>query len=150
MVMLSDIHGPFLAAQAAQLSGLTTTMVDYLCRQGIIIPSAVHKPGRGRRRLYSFGDVVMLRAIGRLLATGLSVERMKRGLEKLRSLHPEITATTLPGRFLMSDGHDLFFRANVSELENLSASGQLAFGFLLEFERVRDEVLGLLATSAAS
>ena len=150
MVQEIDIHGPFPIAEAARLSDLTATMVDYLCRQGIIVPSAAFKPGRGRRRLYTFGDVVMLRAVGRLLATGLSVERLKLGLTKLRTLHPEITPTSLPGRFLMSDGRDLFFRASVSELENLTSGGQYAFAFLVEFERVRDEVIGLLAMSSGS
>lgn len=127
--------------RAAALSGLTPYTVDYLCRSRTLVPSgSAIKPGRGKRRNYTFGDVVILRALAVLLKQGLSVYRLREALQHLRSRHPEITPKSLPGKFLVTDGIEVFFRRNGS-IENLNRRGQLAFGFVLELNRLRRDVM---------
>ena len=71
--MNSDTVQDFLIARAAKLSGLTPAMLNYLCREKVLLPSVPGRRGRGRPRRYSFGDVVMLRVIAKLLKAGVSV-----------------------------------------------------------------------------
>lgn len=130
---------PFGIRQAARLSGLRLAMVDYLCRAKVLVPTPA-RPGRGRDRWYSFGDVVMLRVLKHLLDCGISVSKLRKGLEAVRERHPEITRDSLPERCLvMNAGRLVYFRPRAKAVEEVM-SGQLAFAFVIELEKVRDEV----------
>ena len=130
---------PFGIREAARLSGLRPAMVDYLCRAKILVPTP-DRPGRGRDRWYSFGDVVMLRVLKHLLDCGISVSKLRKGLEAVRKRHPEITRDSLPEKYLVINaGRLIYFRPHAKAVEE-SVSGQLAFAFVVELERIRDEV----------
>src|SRR5687768_15820431 len=77
------LKGPFTVQDAARYSGLPLTMVDYLCRNKVLAPSTEFRRGRGRPRRYSFGDIVMLRALAKLLRNGISVLRLGKALAAL-------------------------------------------------------------------
>lgn len=139
----------FELREAAQLSGLKRPMVDYLCRQGILIPSGPKNRGRGRPRQYSFGDVVVLRVLATLLRAGVSVARLKRGLVSLRRHHPEITPTSLPARYLVSDGRHIYLRHDENVVEGLDTTGQFSFAFVLHLDHLRREVLTQLRAKSA-
>jgi hypothetical protein len=131
----------YTIAQAARLSGLKVPMVDYLCRADILVPTGgTQRPGRGKARQYLFGDIVVLRALAKLLLCGISVSRLRRGLKQLRDKHTQITRTSLPGKYLVTDGRSVYFVDARGTLEDLNASSQLAFAFVLEIEAIRDEV----------
>ena len=125
---------------ASRLSGLTVAMVDYLCRSSIVVPSARPKPGRGRGRRFTFGDVVMLRVLAQLLSCGISVARLKRALDKIRKRHGEITSASLPGNYLFTDGRKLYFRDQSNAVEELTDGRQLVFAFVIKLSQVRDDV----------
>jgi len=127
-------------ARAAKLSGLKPAMVDYLCRQQILVPSNPGRRGRGCPRLYSFGDVVMLRVLAKLLSVGVSVSRLKKALKVLRKYHKLISEDRLPAEYLVSDGHHVYLKKGGS-LADLDGSGQTSFLFVLELRHVRGEVL---------
>jgi hypothetical protein len=115
-------------------------MVDYLCRTDTVVPTGgIPRPGRGNPRLYSFGDIVILRAVAKLLLCGISVSRLRRGLKQLRDKHAQITRTSLPGKYLVTNGRSVYF-INAGTLEDLNSHSQLAFAFVLEIETIRDEV----------
>src|SRR5690348_11881776 len=116
-------------------------MLDYLCRSGVAVPTGTPHPGRGGRRRYTFGDVVVLRVLSHLLRCGISVAKLKRGLEALRQRHQEITAGRLPGRYLVTDGKTIYFSVHRNAVEELTAAGQLAFAFVVELKAVRNDVL---------
>src|SRR4051812_26805467 len=105
---MKKIHKTFGAREAAKLSQLSNAMVDYLCRTGVLIPTARAPRGRGIPRLYSFGDVVMLRALSRFLQAGLSVSKLKKALRGLRKRHSEIRPDALPASLLVTDGTRVF------------------------------------------
>ena len=124
---------------AAKLSGLSTSMVDYLCRTKIVVP-ATGKRGRGRKRQYTFAEVVVLRAINKLLKAGVDVCKLGKALKALRKYHPEITPDTLPSMYLITDGEEVFFRQKDDVVECL-ISGQLSFLFVIEIAKIRNEIL---------
>lgn len=136
-------HDPsqwFSAAQAARLSGLTRAMVDYLCREEIVIPSCDCKRGHGTPRHYAFGDVVALRLVARLSKAGVSSLRLRKGMERLRQYQPQITLNSLPASHIVTDGQDIYLRGASDSLER-ATDGQYAFAFVVELDLVRQEVV---------
>ena len=144
--MKSKSADRYSAYRASRIAGLSLSMVNYLCWNELVIPRGpfTHQsgPGRGRRRDYSFGDLVVLRAIGKLLKHGVSVYRMKRALLSLRARHPEITRESLPAAHLFTDGKDVLFMEADDLVEDLN-SGQYAFAFLVELRHIQREVIEL-------
>lgn len=135
------VKDSFTVAEAALHSDLSLDMVNYLCRQKLLEPSGAPERGRGKPRVYTFGDVVMLRTLARLLQSGISVANLKHGLADLRARHDEITDKTIPSRFLVTDGQHIYFRKKQEVLEALDGSGQFVFAFVVELRQVRNEVL---------
>lgn len=128
--------------QAALYSGLKGAMVDYLCRAGIVLPSGGDvKPGRGKARLYTFGDIVVLKVVAQLLARGISVARLKGALSELRQKHGQITKTSLPGKFLITDGERVYFHNAKGAVSDLNKNSQQVFAFMVELKSVRDSVI---------
>lgn len=137
----------FSVSQAAAFSGLSLAMVNYLCREAIVVPSNGRRRGRGVQRLFSFGDIVVLRAIAKLLSGGVSVYRLRKALKELRTVHPEITASRMPAAYLVTDGRDVLLRHRSGVLE-LLRSGQFSFAFVVEMESVRKEAVTFARSSA--
>jgi len=124
--------------EAAQLSGLTIDMITYLGRTDILRPS--EGGGRGSSRLYTFCDVLFLKVIADLLASGIEVKRLKAGLTSARSESSSwIDIRRSPSRYLISDGTEIFVRRK-GELESKTFPGQLAFAFVLDLQ-TRHQVL---------
>jgi len=138
---MGQVTDKFKIRQAAHLSGLTTYMVDYLCKSGILTPSASpRKPGRGTPRWFTFGDIVLLRVLQRLLEAGIPVSRMGKSIREFQRRHPDFTPGEIPGTYLVTDGKELFLKNHgMSALEDLS-SGQFAFAFVVEIDSVCKEI----------
>lgn len=127
----------FTIQEACRLSGLTITMIDYLAREELLRPDMPRQlQGRGRDRRYAFSDVVLLRAIQRMLDAGLSVKRLK---SALAVLDREITPDVLPADLLVTDGKDVYFKRTADVLEQIT-SGQFTFAFVVEMNQIRQEV----------
>lgn len=128
----------FPAAQAARLAGLSLHMVNYLCRNEIVVPWAGAR-GRGVKRMYSFSDLLLLRVVSRLLSNGISVLRLKRSFEGLRSRSGALSSEILTKKYLVIDGSDVFIQDG--ELLETLESGQLAFAFVLELRSLRSDLI---------
>lgn len=124
-------------AQAAHVSGLSTHMVNYLCRIGVVVPTATPNRGRGRARRFTFGDVVFLRVMAKLLHHGISVSRLTKGLKALYAGGGVSRAIGMSA-YLVTDGRTLFFRNR--DLIEIIETKQLAFAFVLELADLRAEV----------
>lgn len=131
----------YLIADAAKLSGLTTAMVNYLCREKILVPNGPGKRGRGCPRKYSFGDVVMLRLLAGLLNVGVSVLRVKKALRAVRKFHKDIRPGSLPADYLVTDGKRVFLWDGTQSLLDLDGSGQMSFLFVLDLKSAQQEVI---------
>lgn len=130
----------FSAIEAGEFSGLSLAMVNYLCRSNLVVPAIGRRRGRGIERKYSFGDIVILKSVAKLLEAGVSILRLKKALENLRRLHADITQEKMPASFLVTDGKDVYFKQDSGVLELLS-SGQLSFAFVIEVESLRREAI---------
>lgn len=117
-------------ATAASLSGLSAHMITYLGRIDIVHPTAA--AGRGRRRLYTFNDVLFLRVIAELLLRGIEVKRLGTALKRAKAeadLWDDIRSA--PRHYLVTDGTEMFLRRK-GRLESKTVDRQLTFAFVLD------------------
>lgn len=117
----------FTAQQACRLTGCTPHQLRYWDRVRLIEPSLQQTGGRpGRRRLYSFRDLVALRVVRSLLDNGMSVQRVRRAWDYLRR------TADMDGHLaevkLITDGQSIFrVASDEAELIDALRDGQLAF-----------------------
>jgi len=77
----------------SKLTGMTGKMLRYWDDTGLFPASGRSgdgERGQGTRRLWSFRDVIVLRAITRLRAEGITTHRIRRALDYLRRSFPEL------------------------------------------------------------
>lgn len=125
----------YSTVEAAAISGLTLTMVDYLARTGVVRPSIEAKPGRGRPRIYSFGDLVALRALKTLLRAGVDVLHLRKGIAGLQKCYGKSLATC-PADYLFTDGKSLYLRNGSDPVSDVSKGGQLVFLFMCDLRHL--------------
>ena len=148
--MTSQVLDLFSVRQAAKLSGLSIAMLNYLCRVGIAVPTVPKDAGRGRRRQYSFGEIVFLKAVSRLLDAGISVKRLKESFGDLNVRLRTIGPVPKISGHLITDGKRIYFQETSIKIEELT-SGQKCFAFLIELAPLQKEVakeIALLKSSA--
>ncbi len=97
----SDLWPGYTAVQAEKIVGLSRRRLQYLAAKGLVVPS-IQRPG-GRRRYYSFFELVELRAI-RKLTDGddrTSLQKIRAVVAALREIQdrPLLTCT-----LIVSDG----------------------------------------------
>jgi DNA-binding transcriptional MerR regulator len=138
-------QGSFSIGKAAALTSVGLPMIDYLCRHGIIVPNGarIYGRGRGRARHFTFSDLIILRTIAALLRQGIGVRRLKADLRKASQRYAAVGSGAAPFRYLCTDGKRAFFRNPAQALEDAS-SGQLAFAFVFDVEKIQSEVVDLI------
>jgi DNA-binding transcriptional MerR regulator len=117
----------FTAQQACRLTGCTPHQLRYWDRVELVSPSVQSTGGRpGKRRLYTFRDLVALRVVKSLLDNGMSVQRVRRAWDYLRSTGD--MDRHLAEVRLVTDGQTIFrVAADDGELVDALREGQLAF-----------------------
>ena len=117
----------FTAQQASALTGCTAHQLRYWDKVDLVVPTIQSSGGRpGRRRLYSFRDLVALRVVKSLLDNGMSVQRVRRAWDYLR--RTAAMDEHLASVKLVTDGQTIFRIAqNEDELLDALREGQLAF-----------------------
>ncbi len=86
----------FSTRRAAEIAGITYRQIDYWARTGLLKPSLVRAAGSGSRRLYSYGDVLELKVIKRLLDAGIDLNKVRVIFDYVRTeLGEDISAATL-------------------------------------------------------
>jgi DNA-binding transcriptional MerR regulator len=117
----------FTAAQACELTSCTPHQLRYWDKVGLVKPSIQTTDGRpGRRRIYSFRDLVGLRVVKSLLDNGLSIQRVRRAWDYLRRTGD--MDSHLAEVKLVTDGQSIFAVAHdETELLDALRQGQLAF-----------------------
>lgn len=127
--------------EAARLSGLSPAMITYLGRNGIVTPSG-QSPRRGRRRLYTFSDVIFLKVIADLLEKGIEIKRLRQALERARDeTEGWVDIRRLPRKYLVTDGNELYVR-DKGKLESKNSNGQFAFAFVLDLGLTHKAIAG--------
>jgi DNA-binding transcriptional MerR regulator len=111
---------------ACNAAGITYRQLDYWARTGLVEPSVRSASGHVPR-LYSFGDILLLRLIKRLLDAGISLQQVRTAIRHLRSRASEdLTHVTL-----MSDGQNVYECTSPEEVIDLIQGGRAVFGVAL-------------------
>ena len=131
----SGYRGP-VAAGAARI---TYRQLDYWARTGLVEPSVRGASGSGTTRLYSFGDILVLQVVKRLLETGVALQSIRAAVATLR----DRGAADLAAITLVSDGVGVYQCTSDDEVVDLVRGGQGVFGIALG--AVASDVRGLLA-----
>ena len=144
--------GGYQIPDVERLTGLKRGMIDYLCRAKIVVPSRMGSKGRGRgvRRVYSFGDVVLLRTYAKLLKAGVSVKRLKDAHGTWSRHFKTMDHQTPPTQYLVTDGERVLFRDEKNVLTDLNSGGQLAFAFVVDLNQIHEEVVVKSASLSVS
>ena len=117
----------FRAPEAKRITGITYRQLDYWTRTGLVTPSVNDAHGSGTQRLYSFQDLATLRVIKNLLDTGVSLQRVRKAVEHLRSMNRRPHGVTL-----MSDGHGVYEAHTPEAVIDLLKNGQGVFAISLD------------------
>ena len=117
----------YTAQQASRLTDCTAHQLRYWDKVSLVEPSIQSTGGRpGRRRLYSFRDLVALRVVKSLLDNGMSVQRVRRAWDYLRRT-ADMDSHLAEVR-LVTDGQSIFrIASDDDELLDALRQGQLAF-----------------------
>jgi DNA-binding transcriptional MerR regulator len=130
-------HG-FTAQEVSRLAGFDTVlMLNYLERSGTFEREHRERAHHGKRREYSFRDLVILRAINRLLLFGARPKRIEeamRTFRRIENLPTDVDSLAEFARrsslFVVTSDQVIF--CDCDQLVELSRDGQLAFSFMVD------------------
>jgi DNA-binding transcriptional MerR regulator len=116
----------FRGAQVCALVGITYRQLDYWARTGLLRPSIAEATGSGSQRRYSYGDVLELKVIKRLLDAGLKLQQARRAVECLRG---ELGGDLASSQLVLVGSRSVLARSD-GELVDLLAGAQGVFNIL--------------------
>lgn len=134
---------------AVRLTGISQPMLNYLCRVGVVVPTASRrqgKKGHGHERRYSFRDLVSFKVVRQLTASGVSPVKVKAAIRDLHALG--IALHKLPCSHVVIFGSSVYRWNGVDDIYRL-VDGQRAFGFVLDLTAIHDELAADIAAMAA-
>jgi len=135
---LADLYS---VSEVARVFGFTPSRLRSWDRSGFIQPS-----GRsGRRRYYTFQDLIGLRVAKGLLDEGVSFRQVRRSIEALKTSLPRV-ARPLNELRVVADGQTVVVKAEEGAFE--PTTGQLVLDF--EVRTLRDDVVRVLKSHHAS
>lgn len=129
---LADFYS---AQEVAKLFAVTLSRLRYWDRTRFLSPSG----RRGRRRYYTFQDLIGLRAAKALLDAGIPLQRVRRSVDSLRNLLPKVTRPLNELR-VVADGTALVVRDGERPFDATTGQGLLDF----EVKELRDDVVRVL------
>lgn len=102
----------FSGRQTAEIVGITYRQLDYWARTDLVRPSLTDASGSGSRRRYSYGDLLELKIIKRLLDAGISLPAVRSAFGYLRNqLDTDVASAHLvlsgSSAVLVRDGDEL-------------------------------------------
>ena len=125
----------YSARLAADVVGITYRQLDYWARTGLIVPSLVQATGSGSRRQYSYGNLLELKVIKRLLDAGIKLEKVRSIFEYMRSeLQEDISRANL-----VIDGSNVVCARSDAEFIDVLQKGQGVLN-VLPLSNVKQEV----------
>jgi DNA-binding transcriptional MerR regulator len=131
----------FTAHQVKKITGLSVHMINYLAREGYLVPTYAQAHVRGRVRYYSYRDLVVARIVQRLRDVGIELKRLKRGIQSLSSDETWFKAGRARSiSMLATDGKRLFYPDEKGSLMELTGEGQRSFAFVLDVARAQSDV----------
>lgn len=123
---MADVQQGYRAPQVCKIVGITYRQLDYWARTDLLKPSLKTATGSGSQRLYSFGDIVQLRVIKRLLDAGMSLKKIRQAMDLLREQLQ--SRAPLEEVTLLSDGVTIYAAHSADEVVDVFRRGQGVFG----------------------
>jgi hypothetical protein len=111
---------------------LSSYMVGYLCRYRILRPTLSTVRRRGVRRRFSFEDLLLARAIAKLLSAKVELSSVRSALRTLRSKMTGVPPSVLATKQIVILGKSVYLTRLGESAVELTADGQLAFHFMLD------------------
>jgi DNA-binding transcriptional MerR regulator len=128
----------FVSKEVAKLFGITLRQLDYWVSTSLVTPSIIASKGKGTTRVYDFQDLVQIRTIKALIEGGMSIQKIRKSVTKLKEWGEEIPLTAR----LITDG-DTIFKIVKDEDELIQAVDTLREGqgvFFISIGKLRKEV----------
>ncbi len=133
--MTSGSEEGFSGKQAAEVVGITYRQLDYWARTDLVRPALADAAGSGSRRLYSYRNLLELKAIKTLLDAGIRLESVREVFRYLRdNLGEDVTSVNL----VISGKGSVLVRSG-EEIVDLLRQGQGVLN-ILPLAGVQDEV----------
>jgi DNA-binding transcriptional MerR regulator len=133
--MTSGSDDGFSGKQAAEIVGITYRQLDYWARTDLVRPALADAQGSGSRRLYSYRNLLELKAIKTLLDAGIKLENVREVFRYLReNLGEDVTTVNL----VISGRGSVLVRSG-EEIIDLLRQGQGVLN-ILPLAGVQDEV----------
>jgi hypothetical protein len=121
----------FVIHEVVVLTGFTKHMLDYLAREDIFRPSSKVEAGRGKRRRYTYEDVVLLRALNSICAGKGKIRHLKAALLSFRKEFGPVAPGQRLEKQLFVVGDELCTYTGAEGGRQLR-SGQLTLGFFVD------------------
>ncbi len=131
----------FTASEVTKLLGISASRLRALERAGVVAPSAQ----KGRRRGYTFPDVIALRVARDLFTKHVKMREVSEAVQNLKRALPKVTRPLAELRIL-SDGRRMVVKSAAGTFE--PATGQMVLDF--EVKDLRDDVVRVLRPTVSS
>ena len=125
----------FSGKRAAEIAGITYRQLDYWARTDLVRPSLAQASGSGSRRLYSYRDLLELRAVKSLLDAGIRLELVREVFSYL-TMHLDEDVTRVN---LVISGTSVMVRTGEEEIVDLLRHGQGVLN-ILPLSGVKEQV----------
>ena len=131
----SNVEQSFSGTKVTEIVGISYRQLDYWTRTELVVPSIDKGEGSGRRRRYSYKDLLELRVIKNLIDGGIKVEKIRQIFEYLKDgLGEEVTKVNL-----VISGSKTVLVQTGEELVDLLKQGQGVLN-ILPLATVKEEV----------
>ena len=144
-----NVKSSFAIHEVVVLSGFTKYMLDYLAREDIFRPSIGKAGTKGRRRCYSYEDVVLLRALHAVCVGKGKIRHLKDSLRALRKEFGPITPGQQVDNFLFVQGNELCLYTPQEGGRQLR-SGQMTLSFVIDMRAVSNHIANAVKVDARS
>lgn len=122
---MAEREAGYRGPRVCKIVGITYRQLDYWARTGLLRPSLVDAKGSGSQRLYSYGDVLELKVIKRLLDAGVNLQHTRRAIECLRQSGSDLATANL----VIGAGSTVLARSG-EEIVDLLRGGQGVFNIV--------------------
>ena len=137
----------FNADTVQRLTGISYRQLDYWDTTGLVRPSIRGAQGKGSRRVYSIQDLVEVRVVSRMLASGVSLPTVRKAVRCLTQ-HFDSVARPLAQLTLVAEGKRVLVRMEDGpHMLDATAGGQvvIAVGVAAIAEELKKTVLEISA-----
>ena len=122
--------------QVCKIVGITYRQLDYWARTDLLKPSISEARGSGTQRRYSYGDLLELKVIKRLLDGGVSLQSARRAIQ---TLHENLGADLKTANLVLAGADSVLARSD-GEVVDLLKGGQGVLNMVLPLGGVKDEL----------